>query len=178
VEPGFGGKGAWGRTADGRIWVAPSEAARAGVSFTDHELPPALRNIVKIYELELTTLLNEILVPAHFDLVLAQVPHPSDANYLIHATRKEPGRVFQIDSADLSVEKGSNQIQSLILKRKLPGESSVSVTFDLMASVPKDDSVFTPEGHLAPGKPVYDATRPILRGMVMMHYLGGNSAGK
>jgi hypothetical protein len=171
VEPGFAGKGAWGRDAAGRIWVAPGAAAKAGVSFEESELSPGMRTAVKIHELELDSLLNEVL--ADFDLSWAQPVVPSASSYSIEATRKSSPGPFQIASASLTIEKGTNVIQRLVLTRRLHGDVSASIAFAFEGNLPNDDKAFTPEAHLSPGAPVFDHSRRFMRGVVVGLQLRG-----
>lgn len=159
VEPGFGGKGAWGRDETGRVWLAPTPDA--GIAFEEAELPTGLRNAVKIHELELTSLLDEVL--ADFDLTWTEPPVRGAETYSITAKRRGEVAALRIASAELVVEKQTHVIRSLTIRRKALVDGTATIAFSLTSTTPRDDAAFTPQGHLTPGAPIYDRTQPVLR---------------
>jgi len=163
VEPGFGGRGAWGRDGAGRVWVAPTPEAAA--TFRETELSRGLRNAIKIHELELTSLLNEVLID--FDLMWAEPPTQTADSYAVTATRRSAAPLLGITGAGLVIEKNTNVIRSLTVRRKALFDGTATLTFVRLPSVTRDDSVFTPEGHIQPGAPVYDRSRRLLRLLVL-----------
>ena len=163
VEPGFAGRGAWGRDGDGRIWVAPTPEAAA--TFRETELSRGLRNAIKIHELELTSLLNEVLV--NFDLTWTEPPTRAVDSYAVTATRRSVPLLLGITGADLVIDKNTNVIRSLTVRRKALFDGTATLTFVRLPSVTRDDAVFTPEGHIKPGAPVYDRSRWLRRLMVI-----------
>jgi hypothetical protein len=169
VEPGFGGRGAWGRDANGRVWIAPLRDD-AAARFDEAELPPAMRDAVKIRSLELGPLLDEVL--KDFDLSWSEPPAPGAATSAVTATRRGAVRPWQIRSADLVVEKGTNVLRSLVLRRALAVGDPVVITFTLVPSGERNDAAYTAEGHIDSGKPVFGSTRPILRKRVLLQNLG------
>jgi hypothetical protein len=166
VEPGFGGKGTWGRDQTGRVWAAPTR--EAAVAFDEAELPPALRTTVKILELELTSLLDEVL--ADFDLTWTEVPARAADTYSITAMRRGEVLPFRIASAELVVEKKSKVVRSLVLHRKALGDGTATITFTLVRGS-RPEAAFAPEPHLDPGAPVYDRTQPVLRRRLVVQQL-------
>jgi len=167
VEPGFGGRGAWGRDETGRVWAAPTR--EAAVAFEEAELPPALRTAAKIHELELATLLDEVLVD--FDLAWSEPPARTADAYSVTATRRGEAVPFRIASAELVVEKRTHVIRSLTLRRKALTDGTATLTFALLATAPRDDAAFTPQGHLNPGAPVFDRAQPVLRRRVVLQQI-------
>ncbi|QJW99022.1 hypothetical protein [Frigoriglobus tundricola] len=163
VEPGFGGRGAWGRDGTGRVWVAPTPEAAA--AFSEAELPPGLRNAVKIHALELPPVLNEVLID--FDLTWAEPPTPTADAHAVTATRRGEPPLLGIAGAELVIEKNTNVIRSLTVRRKALFNGTTTLTFALLSSVARADTVFTPEGHINPGAPVYDRSQPVLRRQAM-----------
>lgn len=164
VEPGFGGKGAWGRDASSRIWVAFSDGAAV---FEETELPPPLRQVIKIHELELGPLLDDVL--ADFDLDWSEPP--TSDTYTISATRHTRAGPFHMASAQLVIEKDTKVIRSLTVVRQLMGEETATGTFTLLNSVDKD-AAFAPEAHLKAGLPVYDRSKHSLRRRLVFQHFG------
>jgi hypothetical protein len=172
VEPGFGGLGAWGKDAAGRIWIAPTQAAAA--RFDEEALPTPLRNVLKIYELNLQPLLDEVL--ADFDLSWFTPPGTQDHNYIITARpRAEPG-VLQVVSAELTIARKSQVIHCLSLTRKLWGNDTVTICFEHQAEGTRPEASFTAEGHISPSAPVYDRTKSLLRRRLLLQELGESGA--
>lgn len=173
VEPGFGGKGAWGSDGAGRVWVAPSPDGAA--AFDEAELPQALRNAVKLLELEPDTLLDEVL--SAFDLTWSEPPAQGADTYSVRATRGGDAPPLRLASAELVIEKKTNVIRSLTLRRGGFAGGSAVLTFALVSTGPADATVFTPEGHIRRGAPVYDRGKPLLRHRLMRQHLGEGASG-
>jgi hypothetical protein len=165
VDPGFGGKGAWGRDETGRIWVAPNREAAA--RFEESELPVPIRDAAKIRGLELDTLLDDVLK----DFDLEWNAPPTEANFSIKATRRGAAKFGQLVSADLVIEKNTKLVKSLTLRRQLGHEANVIITFTFTGATEKDPAAYTAEGHVDRADRVYDATRPLLRGQVIAKLL-------
>lgn len=168
VEPGFGGKGAWGRDGEGRVWIAPTRDA--AVRFAESELPPFLREMLKIRGLEVGPLLDEVL--KDFDLTWTEPPARRAEASKVTATRRGAARPGQVHSAELVIEKHTNQLRSLVLRRQLISGGHATITFTLQGTGAFDPAVYTAEGHLDAGKPVYDSTRPLLRRRVLLRDVG------
>ncbi|AMV25662.1 hypothetical protein VT84_14790 [Gemmata sp. SH-PL17] len=168
VQPGFGGRGSWGSDGSGRVWVAPT--TEGAVAFDESELPVALRNAVKIHELEVGSLLDEVL--ADFDLTWAEPPARDADTYSVTAVRRGDVRPLQIASAELVIEKQTKVVRSLVVRRKALGEGTTAFTFELIETVSKDDAAFNPEGHIKPGAPVYDRTKPNPRRRLLIQQIG------
>jgi hypothetical protein len=166
VEPGFGGRGAWGRDEAGRVWFAPTREAAA--RFDEAELPPQLRDAVRIRGLEVGALLDEVL--KDFDLAWAEQPNRRRPTGAVAVSRRGAPAPFQIKSAELVVERDTNLLRALILERQLPA-GVARITFSLTGTTEKDASVYTAEGHITPGAPVFDATRPLLRRAMLFEQL-------
>lgn len=167
VEPGFGGKGAWGRDGSGRVWVAPDTDGAA--AFNEAELPPLIRNAVKVHELEPDTLLDEVL--SAFDLTWSEPPAPGSDTYSVTATRRGNAPALRLAWAELVIEKKTKVIRSLTLRRGGAG-GHATFTFTLLATVAKDDMAFTPEGYIRPGAPVFDHNKRLLRHRLLRQHLG------
>lgn len=167
VEPGFGGRGAWGRDETGRVWAAPTR--EAAVAFVEAELPPHLRTAVKVHELELATLLDEVL--ADFDLAWSEPPARGAETDSVTATRRGDSPLLQIASAELVVERTTNTIRTLTVRRRALADGSASLTFTLLGTASRDDSAFTAQGHINPGAPVYDRAQPVLRRRVVLQQI-------
>lgn len=172
VTPGIGSHGAYGRDAAGRIWIAPTDAGAA--VYEESELPARLRNVVKIHELELGALLDDVL--ADFDLTWSESPPAKSTAYSIAAVRRTQPLQFGIATAELKIDR-DNVIQSLTLKRRFPGEQTAVSTFTLQSVIAADDVVFTPEGHIQPGSPIYDRTKKLERRRFLMQHIGGLANG-
>lgn len=167
VEPGFGGKGAWGRDETGRVWAAPTR--EGAVAFDETELPAPLRTAVKIHELELTSLLDEVLTD--FDLAFSEPPSRGAETYSITATRRGEAQPFRITSTELVIEKKTKVVRSLTIHRKTLNDGTATIAFALTGTAPRDDAAFTPEGHLNPGAPVYDRTKLLRRNQLLRQQL-------
>jgi len=168
VEPGLGGRGAWGSDGKGRVWIAPTRDAAA--RFDETELPPAVRDVVRIRGLEIGTLLDEVL--KDYDLAWAEEPVREAPTFAVVATRRNAPIPGQIRSADLVVEKDTRMIRSLVLKRQLISGDIATVTFTLTVATARDARAYTAEGHIDAGRPVFDSTRPILRRKILLQNLG------
>ncbi len=160
VSPGFTGKGAWGRDHLGRVWFAPTREAAA--RFTLDELPPALKEAVAVRGLELDTLLGELL--ADYDLAWADADR-------ISATPRGTVGLLGVLSADITVEKTTHSVRELILRRKLPNDDAVTLTFR-QTEAGGDVPGYPAERHLNPKAPVHDADTPVLRRRVLIQGLG------
>ena len=167
AEPGLGGMGAWGRDAEGRIWVAPTREAAA--RFTPEELPPGIQEAAQVRGLELDKLLDGVL--AEFDLAWAD-PSPSSSHQTISATRRTRAGPFQVTSAELIVENDTHLIQSLILRRMLPAGGVATVAFERDSHPVSPPVVYAAEGYLDKNAPVYDAQKPRLRRWALVKHLG------
>ena len=174
VEPGFGGKGAWGSDGSGRVWIAPG--ADGAAAFDEAELPALLRNAVKVHELELDTLLDEVL--SAFDLEWAEPPAPGAETYSVTAARRGDVTLLRLASAELVIDKNSKVIRSLVLKRRGHANGLATITFTLLGTVAKDDAAFTPEGHIRKGAPVYDRSKPLIRHRLLRQHLGESLLGR
>lgn len=170
VEPGLGGRGAWGRDGSGRVWIAPTRDAAA--RFDEAELPNAVRDAVRIRGLEIGSLLDEVL--KDFDLAWTEPPVRGTATTSVTATRRGIVGPGQIHSADLVIETNTKLIRSLVLRRRLIIGGVATLTFAHVGvgASERDPAVYTAEGHIDAGKPVYDATRPLLRRMLLLQNLG------
>ncbi|MCE9567686.1 MAG: hypothetical protein K8U57_37270 [Planctomycetes bacterium] len=168
VEPGFGGRGTWGRDKDGRVWIAPTRDAAA--RFDESELPPAVRDVVKIRGLEIGTLLDEVL--KDFELSWTGPPEKRAATSSVTATRRGNPHAGQIRAAELVVDKNTKLIRSLVLHREMLMGGPATITFKFVGNAKPDETLYTPEGHIDAGKPVYDATRPVLRRKILLQNLG------
>ncbi|VTT98292.1 Uncharacterized protein OS=Planctomyces brasiliensis (strain ATCC 49424 / DSM 5305 / JCM 21570 / NBRC 103401 / IFAM 1448) GN=Plabr_3771 PE=4 SV=1 [Gemmataceae bacterium] len=168
VTPGLGGRGAWGRDANGRVWIAPTRDAAA--RFTAAELPPPVQDAVKIRALEVGPLLDEVL--KDFDLAWAEPPARGAPTLAVRATRRGETFAGQIHSAELVVEKDTRVVRSLVLRRPLAVGGLLTLTFTLADTTERDPADYSAEGHVGPGQPVYDASRPVLRRRVLLQNLG------
>lgn len=166
VTPGFAGKGAWGRDADGRVWVAPNRTAAA--RFPEAELPLPIQGAVRVRGLRLPTLLDEVL--KNFDLARTS---PDGEPARVTATRRGDALPFALAAADLVIEPGTNVVTKLTLRRKLPTGGEARLIFTYEGPAEKDEAAYTAEGNLAPNAPVYDGDRPGLRARVLAVQLGG-----
>jgi hypothetical protein len=166
VEPGFGGKGAWGRDAAGRVWVAPTRDAAA--RFDEAELPATLREEIKIRGLEVEPLLDEVL--KEFDLEWSSPPARGAPTMTVVATRRGLVGRFQLIRAELVIETETNLLRSLVLERHIPA-GVAKVTLALSGSAERDPAAYTAEGHINTGRPVYDAARPVLRRALMIEHV-------
>ena len=168
VTPGFGRAGAWGRDGTGRVWIAPTRAAAA--RFDEAELPPVLRDRVKITGLELPTLLDDVL--KNYDLTWADPPSPAAAAYDVTATRRGPTPPFGLAAAGITVERGTDVVTALVLHRPLPGGGEARIAYTLEPTgTAAGEAAYAAEGHLDPGAPVYDRDRPLPRGRVIARVL-------
>jgi hypothetical protein len=167
AEPGLAGIGAWGRDAEGRIWIAPTRQVAA--RFTPDEVPLGLQEAAQVRGLELDQLLGGVL--ADFDLAWAD-PSPGSQHKTITATRRTPPRPFQVASAELVVEPETNLIHSLTLRRMLPAGGLATVAFERDSHPGAPPIVYAASGYLGPRAPVYDAERPHLRRWVMLKHFG------
>ena len=163
AQPGWGGTGAWGRDPDGRVWFAPTR--EAAVRYTEAELPATVREAVQIRGLELDALLGGVL--ADFDLTWADPPTPKAARRVVVATHRSPATSFQVVSAEVVIETESHLIRSLTLRRTLPAGAVATIAFELDTMPINTPVVYTAEGYLNPGSPVYDAATPIQRRFVL-----------
>jgi hypothetical protein len=134
------------------------------------ELPLPLQNAVKIHELELGALLDDVL--ADFDLTWSEPPTTTADTYTVSATRHSQAGPFRIASAQLTIERETKHIRSLTLNRQLLGEGTATLAFTLLNSVARDDTAFAPESHVKTGAPVYDRTKPMLRRRFILQQLG------
>jgi hypothetical protein len=125
---------------------------------------------VKIHELELASLLDEVLV--EFDLSWSTQPERGTETDSVTATRRGAVPPFRVASAELVVARDTKMIRTLIIHRRGLGEHIATLTFQLQSSSPIDPSVFTPEGHLRAGAPVYDRSKPLLRRMLILKQIG------
>jgi hypothetical protein len=168
VTPGLGGRGAWGRDAEGRVWIAPTREAAA--RFTPAELPPAVLDAVKIRGLEVGPLLDEVL--KDFDLAWAEPPARGAPTLAVRATRRGAPLPGQIHSAELVIEKETRVVRSLALRRQLAIGGTLTLTFTLADTTERDPADYTAEGHVDKGQLVFDASRPVLRRRVLLQNLG------
>lgn len=167
VVPGFTGRGAWGRDASGRVWVAPSREAAA--RFTADELPQKLKEAVAVRGMELDTLLGDLL--ADYDLAWGEDPSPAgDLDHITATPRRSVG-VLGVVSADLAVDKTTRTVRVLTLRRKFVNDAVVTFTFTLRTTADPPPA-YTAEGHLQPNAPVHDADAPVLRRRVLLQVIG------
>jgi hypothetical protein len=118
--------------------------------------------------LDLRTLLDEVLT--HFELAWSEPPAAD--TWTVLATRRNPTGLFRVRSIELVVDKRTRVIRSLTVTRKLPGDEIAKLRLDLQAATTKPDAVYTAEGHLDPGAPVYDRSNPVARRRLMVRHLG------
>lgn len=167
VEPGFGGKGAWGRDAEGRVWLAPTPDAAA--RFQESELSEKLANSVKLHGLELQSILDDVL--GNFDLVYSEAPSRK-GGYVITATRRGQPVPLRLSWAELVIDHDSKAIRSLAVRRPTLTGDTASAKFELQETQSRPDAIYTAEGHLNPGAPVYDQSQKILRRRLIARNLG------
>jgi hypothetical protein len=172
VEPGFGGTGAWGRDATGRVWFAPTPEGAA--AYDESELPQPLRAALTVHELQLTPLLDEVLVD--FELAWSGPPAPGSDTYSVAATRRGPVPPLRLASAELVIDRDTKAVRTLTLRRRGLSDSAATLTFSLLPAGACEDAAFTPEGHLRPGAPVFDRSRPVLRRLLIVKHLGDKLA--
>jgi hypothetical protein len=165
VEPGLTEKGAWGRDAHGRVWAAPSRDAAA--SFEAEELPRKLRNLVAVFGLELRPLLDEVL--ADFELSWSD---RAEGVYRILATRVSPKGPFRVSAVTLVIDKQTKRILSLTVTRSLPDGQDAHLHLDLVDEKPQPDAIYTAEGHINRGVPVFDRSTPKERRRFLLQFVG------
>ncbi len=166
VRPGVGDGGAFGRDADGRVWVAPSPAAAA--RFAPGQTPPGLRPVAGVCELDVRKLLNEVL--ADFDLTAS----PDG----VSAVRRGPAGPFRPTRAELRIDPATKAVRDFRLTRELPTGEPVGVRFEYLSAEPTPDGDCEAAGHLDPAAPVYDADRPLLRLRLLRRAFGEAAAGE
>jgi hypothetical protein len=165
VVPGLTEKGAWGRDGKGRVWAAPSRQAAA--CFEAEELPRKLRNLVAVFGLELRPLLDEVL--ADFELSWSD---PVESVYRIQATRVSPKGPFRVSAVSLAIDKQSKRILSLTVIRSLPDGQDAHLHLDLVDEKAQPAAIYTAEGHINPGVPVFDRSTPKERRKFLLQFVG------
>jgi hypothetical protein len=165
VEPGLTEKGAWGRDSKGRVWAAPSREAAA--RFEAEELPHKLRNLVSLFGLELQPLLDEVL--ADFELSWSD---QAEGVYRIQATRPSPKGPFRVSAVSLVIDKQTKRVLSLTVTRSLPNDQVAHMHLDLVDELAQPDAIYTAEGHINPGIPVFDRSTPRERRKFLLQFVG------
>jgi hypothetical protein len=81
----------------------------------------------------------------------------------IYAVSRDPSRSLR--GAVIDVEKGTNRVRRLALDRQLFRDPRLkaSVVFTLVDTTPQPNERYSAEGHLKPGAPIYDGSRPVAR---------------
>jgi hypothetical protein len=167
VEPGFNGRGVWGRDAEDRIWFAPQPAA--GARFRAEELPAGLRDAVIVRGLELPNLLNHLL--AGCDWRWSSV-RPA-AQRKLTALARSRGAAYAVVGVELTLEVDEPIVKELVILRKLPSGAHLRLSFVRQTTARRAEAAYTVAGHLHADAPVYDHDKPLQRRRVLFQGLGG-----
>lgn len=162
------GRGHWGRDEMKRVWFVPN--ADGGARFDDAEVPAIFREFLSIRAVNLAELLDEVL--AECDLSSANNVEVPEGVRRVYAVSRDPARSLR--GAVIDVEKGTNMVRRLALDRQLfrDPRSKASVIFTLVDTAPQPIEQYSAEGHLNPGAPVYDGSRPVARLDLLVRHFG------
>ena len=130
---------AWGRDADGAIWV--TVGPRRAVRIESNEAGQPLQYYADIYSLRIESLLNDVL--EHFDLKRTAT---ENLTHVIIA-RSRGGRPRWLRSATIEVDVETKAVRRLVVEREYDGKSSV-VTFTLVEARTADESKYGLQGYL------------------------------
>jgi hypothetical protein len=158
-----GGRRAWGRDEQGRVWIAPTPDAAA--RFDPDEIPEALKEYLEVRAVRLPQLLDEFLK----DCELTTRPDDTKAVRRIEAVPRSEARTT-LRRAEIDVDAKTNAVERLMIERRLPA-ATVSITFRRVAADPPAESVYRPESHLKDGAPVFDRHQPLRRLAVTARHL-------
>ncbi|MCA8985532.1 MAG: hypothetical protein KDA76_17550 [Planctomycetaceae bacterium] len=157
---------AWGRDADGAIWMTlgPRRAVVVGAD----EMGVPLKYIGDLYTLHLETLLQNFL--KNCQLERAEGPAGTD---IITAVPRRRWSERPLKRATIEVDRETKAIRRLVVEREFPDQSSTVVTFTLVDSRLADEEMYRPEGHLTEPRRLFaretDATK---RRELMVNWFG------
>jgi hypothetical protein len=161
------GRGSWGRDEMGRVWITPT--SNAGARFDPEEVPGILREFFEVRTVQLPRLLDELL--SDCDLAWTPTdPGRSRGDRKIVATKRTPNGSALL-GAEVDIAADSNVITRLAVTRQT-FLHKVTTEFRLVAAEPPDESMYSPEGHLIDGAPIYDRTQALRRLPLLVKYLG------
>jgi hypothetical protein len=165
-----GGRRAWGRDEQGRVWIAPSPYAAA--RFGPDEVPEALKNFFDVRAVRLPQVLDEFLKECD----LTARPDDNKSIRRIAAVPRTDVRTA-LHRAEVDVNPKSNAVERLMIEHQLPA-GTAAVTFRRVAADPPAESVYRPEGHLKEGAPVFDRAQPLRRLGVLARHFGAPNGEK
>jgi hypothetical protein len=169
VEPGLGGRGAWGRDEKGNVWVAPTP--RAGAAFTPEEVPPVFDELLALRSVDLPALLGVALRDCELRRPPWQPGDPLDTERIEAEPRHGEGRMGLV-RAVLDIDPKQGVVRRLALKRRLPN-GAFTLRLDLLGAQAQPDDSYRLQGHLGPGARRLDANQPAARALFLLkHHLG------
>jgi hypothetical protein len=134
-------KWAWGRDAEGAIWMTLGQ--HRAVVVNPDEMGSPLHYIGDLYSLHLETLLHNFL--RHCRLEMSE--GPGNTNLIVAVPRRQWSH-RPLRSATIEVDRETKTIRKLIIEREFEGSSSIA-TFTLVDSRLADELLYRPEGHLS-----------------------------
>ncbi len=164
---------AWGRDERGGIWMAAG-GLRQGLRFDTDEAPRWLEAACDVFSMQPETLLGEVL--HRFDLVREPAPEAS-SNIVIRA-RPRPGRPHpRLGGAVLEIDAETRVVRRLVLNRTRLSRPVATVTYTLVETEARDESLYRIEGHLPSPSEVYTRDRqPDLRRDLLVRWFGSRVA--
>ncbi len=156
---------AWGREANGDVWVALSP--EQGVRLDADEVGERLALNCDLRSLQIESLLRAVLA----DFELRREPG-SASSELIHASLKV-GRSHPLyRAALLEVDTRSGVLRRVVLDRAHGGRQVATTTFTLTETSLLNDASYTLAGHLAPDATIYDRHHePLKRRELLTQFL-------
>jgi len=161
LSPGFAETGWFGRDDRDRLWLVASPQAAA--RFELDELPPRLRELFETLDLELPTLLGEVLR----DFDLTESPAEAGRRNIVAVKRNallgRPGRV------EMTID-DRRELQALTWTRTIFAGTIVLRLRSL--DEPKPTQTADPAYAMEPGAVVHDRERPLQRRRLVVAQLG------
>ena len=164
---------AWGRDADGGIWMAFG-GIRRGVRLAPDEVPAWLGQACDTFSMRVETLLGDVL--REFDLRR----EPGDGGTQVIEATLKPGRSHPgLRSARLEIDPETKAVRKLVLDRTRFGQPLATVTYTLVETRPQDDRKYQPEGHLPATTEIYTRdNQPRRRAELLTRWFGAVADGR
>ena len=117
----------WGQDETGRVWIVSKP--NVGIIFEKSEIPEAMKEFIAVRSVRLLSLLDSIQINCDLDYISSHEEDPSNTDRIL-ATPHE-GKFTKMEYAEMVIDRETNIITNLYVKRKFWGQAVVGINISL-----------------------------------------------